>query len=403
MAALPSVFAQRPRIDDGVCAALWNMDVAKVRAAAAQVSREWGDGLDTLASAEFIGIVLLVAKGGLDRDTPRRRVAAFKTILDVGCKIGLEQHRRLCSLANVSGDGSAVACSGGSSRSGGSARSADDGGAGTYTAPLACDSQTFEAFTELEGLEAWGTHRVPSGCCGRTRVQSTVFFRDVVPNCINRSGQLAGLCFMHGAVAVLHYAICHYTGRGDHRTIHIPSFLVRQLTGRELWRYVSDVDSGGNSTQFLQKLACRSAPDDLVVLNHMELCGRRASARVVKLFKKHGPALVSGFSTNAAFKRTTAFSFLDADRSHTDEDGSHAMALVGWRHAGTGDIRFLLQNWWKSKQFIEVNLAYLASRRASLTWLQEPITAFPDPSVVHDAPWAEFDFDGPDREAELEF
>jgi len=369
--------AQSSPIDVAALGVLWNVDVAKIRMATENMSTEWGTDLAHLTKEQYVGILLLMTKGALARETATGRVYSFKMLLRVECTVGSEQHRRLCSLANVEQDSKAA----------------------QPAAPA--DSQTFEAFARLEGLAPWATHRT-AGCWGRSRLQSTVFFRDVVPNCMNRSGQRSGVCYMHGSVAVLHYAICHHTRLGDHRAVHIPSFLVRQLTGRELWRYVSDVEGGGNSMQFLQKLASPAAPD-LVVLSPAELRERGAVARVVKLFKKHGPALISGFSTNDAFRGMTSFRFLAADLSPTDSDGSHAMALVGWRCAGRGDIRFLLQNWWKCKQFIEVSLAYLSSRHASLSWLQEVIKAFPDPSVVRDAPWTEFDFDGPDREAELEF
>jgi hypothetical protein len=50
--------------------------------------------------------------------------------------------------------------------------------------------------------------------------------------------------------------------------------------------------------------------------------------------------------------------------------GSHAMAVVGWRKdAVSGDLRLLVQNWWRGKQFFEVDLQYLVSRKAQLSWI----------------------------------
>ncbi len=53
----------------------------------------------------------------------------------------------------------------------------------------------------------------------------------------------------------------------------------------------------------------------------------------------------------------------------------HAMAIVGWRREKTGGaLRLLVQNWWKKRQFLECDLAFLRSREAALAWLVHPVT-----------------------------
>ena len=43
--------------------------------------------------------------------------------------------------------------------------------------------------------------------------------------------------------------------------------------------------------------------------------------------------------------------------------------MVGWREDGVGgELRLLVQNWWRDKQFFEVDLPYLVSRKAQLSW-----------------------------------
>lgn len=57
---------------------------------------------------------------------------------------------------------------------------------------------------------------------------------------------------------------------------------------------------------------------------------------------------------------------------HEPALGSHSVLVVGWRQekgAGSGNVRLLVQNWWHSKQFFEVDVEYLASRGAHLTWV----------------------------------
>ncbi len=50
--------------------------------------------------------------------------------------------------------------------------------------------------------------------------------------------------------------------------------------------------------------------------------------------------------------------------------GLHAMALVGYRKDEDGRRYFLLQNWWKQKQFVEVDEEYLRECEAQLHFVQ---------------------------------
>jgi hypothetical protein len=83
----------------------------------------------------------------------------------------------------------------------------------------------------------------------------------------------------------------------------------------------------------------------------------------------------------------------------TDEAvlGSHSLVVVGWRWvapspsatedataAGSegepdSEVRLLVQNWWQDKQFFEVDLEYLASRGAHVTWVMGEVKHLPEP------------------------
>ena len=54
----------------------------------------------------------------------------------------------------------------------------------------------------------------------------------------------------------------------------------------------------------------------------------------------------------------------------------HAMVLVGARKEG-GKHYFLLQNWWKQKQFVEVDVDCLKSRGATVYFVETPQTKIP--------------------------
>jgi hypothetical protein len=108
----------------------------------------------------------------------------------------------------------------------------------------------------------------------------------------------------------------------------------------------------------------------------------------------------------------------DASRLvHIGEDlepglGAHAMVLVGWRRPGEpaqalndsdseeseftestrkaqGGMRFLVQSWWREKQFFEVDLVYLVSRGAHLTWVMTKLKQLPSQYPLVDAVAAE--------------
>ena len=63
----------------------------------------------------------------------------------------------------------------------------------------------------------------------------------------------------------------------------------------------------------------------------------------------------------------------------------HAMLIVGHRKEGEGD-RFLLQNWWRKKPFVEVDAAYLEACGATIRAVKTPQTAmgqFPTNAYQH--------------------
>jgi hypothetical protein len=76
------------------------------------------------------------------------------------------------------------------------------------------------------------------------------------------------------------------------------------------------------------------------------------------LLKSYGPGLVSGFAV--------AQDFIGDDWQHLGKykvekfEGRHAMVLVGYRIVD-GKKRYLLQNWWKTKPYVEVDIGYLLS------------------------------------------
>jgi hypothetical protein len=112
----------------------------------------------------------------------------------------------------------------------------------------------------------------------------------------------------------------------------------------------------------------------------------------------YGPALISSFSTHTSVEDPYVHSHIGADAS--EHIGSHAMAVVGWRSDADGNARLLVQTWWKSKQFFECDIAYLASRAAKLSWIKTAITAHV--YSTSDSLYAETNLEGEDKDVEEE-
>ena len=152
------------------------------------------------------------------------------------------------------------------------------------------------------------------------------------------------------------------------KMLDLADYIRKYRTAQELEDHIFR-DEGGSSQAFLAQILanasglegfdCRSMVDEVV--------GQAIVDRIVSKLKEFGPALVSGFMVTENFRDAKIHQHLGQDNSN--EVGLHAMVLVGHRKNG-GQDRFLLQNWWSDKSFIEVDAEYLAGQRASLVFVQ---------------------------------
>eukprot|EP00039_Didymoeca_costata_P025900 m.14497 g.14497 ORF g.14497 m.14497 type:complete len:110 (-) comp5110_c0_seq2:152-481(-) len=75
--------------------------------------------------------------------------------------------------------------------------------------------------------------------------------------------------------------------------------------------------------------------------------------------------------------------------------GIHAMVLIGARKS-EGKHYFLLQNWWKTKQFVEVDEEYLEYSQATVYFIKTPQTAIPSKLPVNSGHFFETAVDKPE-------
>ena len=175
--------------------------------------------------------------------------------------------------------------------------------------------------------------------------------------------QKSGLCYMHACVVAQHYLVAMNNSE-EVPMLDMAEYLKKYMPGDSLYQHIWD-NKGGDSLDFFKNIL-KERPDseNIVTLSNRVL----AETEMDKLLKSYGPGLVSGFRVAKAF--------IGEDWQHLGKynvekfEGRHAMVLVGFRSVD-GKKRYLLQNWWKSKPYVEVDVDYLLSSEATIHFIKE--------------------------------
>jgi hypothetical protein len=176
--------------------------------------------------------------------------------------------------------------------------------------------------------------------------------------------QLSGLCYMHAPVVMQHYLLAMNT-KEQTPMLDMIKYIRQHMSPENLYAHIWE-DKGSSSYHFLMGiLAEHPLPAEIKTVPVDALL----SVNLAQCLMRFGPGLVS------FFKVTPAFFEVD-NWSHTgpvteDHRGYHAMLLVGHREHN-GESRFLLQNWWRSKPYVEVDLANLESSGCSILFVKKP-------------------------------
>jgi hypothetical protein len=222
---------------------------------------------------------------------------------------------------------------------------------------LPSDWQTFAKFAQCSPWEHSAT--------------STVFFRDTVPGCVvYRAGGCparAGIgpgAAAAGAVVTWHYIEAARKGRCDVPVVDATTYVRNHLPRTELVRYV--FDGVLRPTRMLEAL-CNSSE------LYTEAVSGLTAAEIQHRFDDHGPLLLS--NVKATRDLLDCFVLTHAHPPpHTDfmdvVSDRHTGVIVGHRFNG-GDVMFLVQAFWRPKQFYECSLAFLQSSEALVTTLLE--------------------------------
>jgi hypothetical protein len=196
-----------------------------------------------------------------------------------------------------------------------------------------------------------------------------VVFRDRVdldgkPHAHVERLQKSGLCYMHAGVVLQHYLVA-MNREESVPMLNMAEYLKKYMSGESLYEQLW-YDRGGDSFNFFISIL-KDYPGACAYLSYMnpdELSNLRAQ------IDQYGPGLVSGFSVTKDF---TGEQWQHAGFFKCSEFlGRHAMVLIGYRMVGEGQYRYLLQNWWRSKPYVEVDGKYLRSSLATVHFMTKP-------------------------------
>ena len=239
--------------------------------------------------------------------------------------------------------------------------------------------QTFEQFCEL--APEW-----------RDPKKSHVFFRDdpkvKEKDVLAQRAQLSGLCYIHGPDMLQHYLVSMATEKAG--MIDIAKLIRDTFSAQQLEDHIFK-DDGGSSETMLKYIL---QPKSIVISTEVVLAEQR--------LKEFGPLLVARFMVHEDFMST------ETHKHHGEPTGNkkglHAMILIGTRTNDEGKKFFLLQNWWKAKQFIEIDEEYLKHSAATLYYVETPQLSIPETFTVDFARFAENEnlLDKADRFPEVE-
>lgn len=198
---------------------------------------------------------------------------------------------------------------------------------------------------------------------------SWVLFRDhpllESKNAYVERTQLSRNCYLHAPVVFQHYLVS-MSSQEKTGMVDISWYLRKHMDSESLKNHIF-FNSGGHSVELLRNL--------LQLSNHETFEKPDVkSTEIPEMMHKYGPVLVSSMEIWSCFYDQSKQVYTGLPMGKTN--GFHALVLVGYRFEGT-KIRYLLQNWWKDKAFVECDVDYLRACGVSLTLCTNPQTNIP--------------------------
>jgi len=202
-------------------------------------------------------------------------------------------------------------------------------------------------------------------------------FPQPIDSFLIRSIQVSRTCFMHAAVALQHYLVVMNTGHSDHTKVDMNKFLLDHVHGDLFENYLSGI--GQYSWKFMCNLIGRIPLHKVRVMTESLETNKVAANEIADVWlRKLGPGLVSMFPIDAGFGgNSERTSFLTGTVVRALDEDTHSMLIVGCRADPVHGHVFLLQNWWRKRELIEVSLEYLTGTGSHIHFVDDVIDSIP--------------------------
>lgn len=209
--------------------------------------------------------------------------------------------------------------------------------------------------------------------------QSFVCFRDVPGTMLiqrTSNNQSDGLSYLMAPIVMQHYLV------GGPKIINPEKYILEHTPLLDLEEYIMKPHRGGDSMAVLKDIL---TPNSAIIGSD-------------DVYEGELPGLVPYFCPRKDFYTLGKYVYHgkpQEEESELDESKCHAMVLVGIRDNNT---KYLLQNWWNTKQFIEVDREYLGACGSGFPIVTATAQeAIPDKFVTCETFFADFMNDQFDR------
>ena len=250
-----------------------------------------------------------------------------------------------------------------------------------------------EEFTKFPRYSIWNEGLV-SASVGQKRVSNQIthkvwlFWANYthLNNLLLIRRQTFGLCYMHAPVTLQHYLVTMATNGEKSKMMDIGRYEADRLYGESLRIFLTDVIKG-NSKKILEKICQLNDIDDIDSYEAPDPSKKRFESRMQELIEfvnKGQPALVSNFRIYEDIFENKANAILCGKPTGKLNERTHSMVLIGIRkEVSLNENReeeskyyYLLQNWWQSQYFVEVDALYMFHCEPKITFVLKSLTEY---------------------------
>lgn len=174
------------------------------------------------------------------------------------------------------------------------------------------------------------------------------------------SADSTSLCYLQAPAVLQRCLIAKYSqADGPVGMLDINQYLSKNMNSDQLFRHF--FTRGGNSIEILRSILTPGSYVDIIDIYGIN----------VDVIKRYGPGLITRFKVYSDFLNENVH--VHSGLPTGTFIGDHCMLLVGVKGSGESKT-FLVQNWWRKKQYIQISRSYLIACLPIVYFVHTPQT-----------------------------